>query len=290
MIELEEITSRTVAHTSGIKRSANFGGIALNNFTIAIDATSSFELGKEFRKKLENKFNLPIKYLFLTHTHTDHRNGLKAFQDIPLIASEFCIRNMPKSQKLNDITIRSFSDYYSIQDGTDKVEFHYTGGHTIGSSIAYFPTEKVLFSGDLIFHIRFNFGIPVLVFYQNKVFDNKSKKTGNPEEYIRAFEKLKTMDIEVIVGGHGPVIFNPVDVIKEQLNLFRKVKSSTLEVIANNERMDKISLQNINLVQQAFENCKERKQNASRCRNWLVNYLKMLKKTFYTYYSEHQDS
>ncbi|MHA2284179.1 MAG: MBL fold metallo-hydrolase [Promethearchaeota archaeon] len=95
MIELEDVTSRTVAHTSGIERSGNFGGIALYNFSIVIDTTSSFELGKEFRKKLEARFNLPINYLFLTHTHSDHRNGLKAFTDVPLIASDNCIKNMP---------------------------------------------------------------------------------------------------------------------------------------------------------------------------------------------------
>ncbi|MFX0051001.1 MAG: MBL fold metallo-hydrolase [Candidatus Hodarchaeota archaeon] len=176
MIKLEAVTSRTVAHTSGIKRSGNFGGIALNNFSIAIDATSTVDLGKAFRKQLEAKFDLPVNYLFLTHTHTDHRNGLKAFNDIPLIASENCIKNMPKSQRISDFTINSFKDYSSVKDEALEIRFHYIGGHTIGSSIAYFPAEKVLFSGDLIFHGGFNFNIPFLTFYQNKVFDNKKKK------------------------------------------------------------------------------------------------------------------
>ena len=122
MIELEAVTSRTVAHTSSpnspssIKRSGNFGGIALNNFSIAIDATSNFELGKTFRQKFEDEFDLPVNYLFLTHTHTDHRNGLKAFNDVPLIASVNCIKNMPKVQKLSDFTIKSFKEYFSIKD------------------------------------------------------------------------------------------------------------------------------------------------------------------------------
>lgn len=290
MIELETVTSRTVAHTSsplspsGIKRSGNFGGIALDNFLIAVDATSTFELGKEFRKKLEARFDLPVNYLFLTHTHTDHRNGLKAFNDIPLIASENCIKNMPKVQRLSDFTIKSFKEYSSVKDDTIEVEFHYIGGHTIGSSIAHCPAEKILFSGDLIFHGGFNFNIPFLTFYQNKVFDNKYKKTGNPEEYIAAFERFLRMDIEVIVSGHGPVIFNPEDVIKEQLNFFLSLKSATLKVLANNESMDNINLQSLDLVQQAYDRCEKQGKNATKYRKWLENYLSKLKQAFYTYY------
>ncbi|MFX0183488.1 MAG: MBL fold metallo-hydrolase [Candidatus Hodarchaeota archaeon] len=284
MIELEAVTSRTVAYTSGIKRSGNFGGIALNNFSIAIDATSSLELGKEFRNKLEVRFDLPVNYLFLTHTHTDHRNGLKAFNDIPLIASENSIKNMPKTPRLSDFTIKSFKEYSSIKDDLFEVEFHYTGGHTIGSSIAYFPAEKILFSGDLIFHGGFNFNIPFLTFYQNKSFDNKSKKTGNPEEYIAAFEKFLKMDIKVIVPGHGPVIFNPNDVIKEQLTFFISLKSATLDILTNNESMDIINLQSFDLVQQAYDRCEKQGKNAKNWRKWLEDYLSKLKQAFYTYY------
>jgi glyoxylase-like metal-dependent hydrolase (beta-lactamase superfamily II) len=284
MIELETVTSRTVAHTSGIKRSGNFGGIALNNFSIAIDATSTIDLGKDFRKQLEAKFDIPVNYLFLTHTHTDHRNGLKAFNDVPLIASENCIKNMVKSQRLSDFTINSFKDYSSVKDDALEVEFHYIGGHTVGSSIAYFPAEKVLFSGDLIFHGGFNFNIPFLTFYQNKVFDNKKKKTGNPEEYIAAFERFLRMDIEVIVSGHGPVIFKPEEVIKDQLYFFLSVKSATLEVLATNESMENIDLQSLELVQLAYDKCEKQGKNATKHRKWLENYLSKLKQAFYTYY------
>ncbi|MFW9906632.1 MAG: MBL fold metallo-hydrolase, partial [Candidatus Thorarchaeota archaeon] len=195
-----------------------------------------------------------------------------------------CIKNMPKSQRLSDFTIKSFKEYSSVKDDNLEVEFHYIGGHTIGSSIAYFPAEKILFSGDLLIHGGFNFNIPFLTFYQNKVFDNKSKKTGNPEEYIAGFKRFLDMDIEVIVSGHGSVIFNPENVINEQLNFFLSLKSATLEVIAKNETMNNINLQSFDLVKQAFDKCEKQGKNATKYQKWLENYLSKLKQAFFSFY------
>ncbi len=283
MIELEAVTSRTIACTSGIKRSGNFGGIALQTFVIAIDATSSLDLSRQFRKQLEETFNLPVKYLFLTHTHSDHRNGLQAFKDVPLVASKNCIQNMPKKLSSTDFIINSFQKSTTIEDGLSTVEFHWFGGHTIGSSGAYFPDDRTLFSGDLIFH-RFNFSIPFLTFYQNKSFDNMSKKTGNPEEYIVAFENILNMDIDVIVPGHGPIIKNPKEFIQQQLVFINSVKVATLEVLRNNESMEDICLNDLKLVQLAYVRCDEEGKKAQSWKKWLDKYLDDLKQAFYTYY------
>lgn len=96
------------------------------------------------------------------------------------------------------------------------------------------------------------------------------------------------MDVEVIVSGHGPVIFNPEDIIKEQLAFFLSLKSSTLEILDKNESMDSINLQNLDLVQQAYDQCEKRGKNAKRDRKWLENCLNEVKKAFYTYYKSYQ--
>ena len=52
----------------------NMGGVKLENYSIAIDSGRSLENGKDLRKSIEDHFNLPIKYLILTHHHDDHIN------------------------------------------------------------------------------------------------------------------------------------------------------------------------------------------------------------------------
>ncbi|MFX1253866.1 MAG: MBL fold metallo-hydrolase [Promethearchaeota archaeon] len=293
MVKLESVTTHTVADTSLLKinRSANVGGISLENYSIAIDSSSAYETGKAFRQQLEAFFNLPVRYLFLTHTHTDHRNGLNAFKDVTLIANQKCIKNMPKNVKLKNFTIKSFDKQFLIEDNDLRVEFHYVGGHTIGSSVAYFPHEKVLFGGDLFFTGGVNFNLPFLKFYQNKSYNSLGKKSGNPDEYINAFEKFNSMDIEIIVPGHGDVVFTPKELLNTQLIFFKSLRVFFIAAIEEKKGLKDIELPKLELINQAFARIEELPPNKKhRDKVWLDNYLNILKTCFYDYYKNETKS
>ena len=103
-VNLKSLTEHVAVATmidSGT-HSCVLGGISFGNYLIAIETGSTLEVGNEFRKKLESHFSLPVKYLFLTHIHSDHRNGIEAFNDTTLIASKLCAENMPKSTSLKN--------------------------------------------------------------------------------------------------------------------------------------------------------------------------------------------
>jgi glyoxylase-like metal-dependent hydrolase (beta-lactamase superfamily II) len=276
------VSPNSVANTSGIKRSGNFGGIALNNFVIGIDSGQSFEIGKVFRRKLEEFYNLPVRYFVLTHTHTDHRNGMDAFNDVPIILSKKTIANMPKSVRLGKFLLEEFDRAYIITDDDLEVEVHHVGGYTIGSNVVYFPSEKVLFAGDLLFLGGVNFNIPFLGFYQNK-----PKKTGNPDEYIDAFEKFISMDIEVLVPGHGCVVFNPKEELNTQLEFIKSLKSFFIEVLEENKALEVIKLPKLDLIVEAYASIEKKPSRESEKRvdkRFLENYLNHLKISFYNHY------
>jgi len=56
---------------------ANAGAIALKNFIVVIDPTYYPRTGRLLREKIEAHFDLPVKFLFLTHSHADHVGGLE---------------------------------------------------------------------------------------------------------------------------------------------------------------------------------------------------------------------
>ncbi|MFW9854465.1 MAG: MBL fold metallo-hydrolase [Candidatus Thorarchaeota archaeon] len=234
---LQNVSTNTVVYTNCYPRSCNVGGVALDEFSIAIDSTRSPTDAREFRRDLEKYFQLPIEYLFLTHRHTDHRNGIPAFQDLTIVSRAKTSELMPKTVKWDKLNTLTFKDELVINgiDNEVKVELYRLGGHTAGSSILYFPNEKVVFAGDLV--IEF---VPVVA---------GMEKTFNPDEWIKALEFIKSLDVEKIVPGHS--WFNKAHYAKSDLDQHTEVliafRSQVVGAIKN-----KIDLIDLDVPQSEF--------------------------------------
>ncbi len=87
MFKLEKLTEHTAVDvTTQMKtRSSVLGAISLGKYSIAVDAGNPLEIGEGFKRHLETYFNLPIKYLFLTHAHSDHRGGIATMMAIQMV-------------------------------------------------------------------------------------------------------------------------------------------------------------------------------------------------------------
>ncbi|MHA2364394.1 MAG: MBL fold metallo-hydrolase [Candidatus Hodarchaeales archaeon] len=222
MIRLETITPHVVADTSGWS-SGNFGGISLENFSVAVDSTSSPDRGKIFREHLEVHFGLSVKYLLLTHYHYDHTRGMTAFKDTTIISS---VLTEKKIRSRKSATVRpsvTFKDNHLVKEGDFKVEIIHTGGHTAGSSYIYFPYEKVVFAGDLIFE-----GYMIFAGYGS-----------NPEAWIDALENFKRLKLDKIVPGHGPIL-EPRKDLDKHLTLLYSLREVISEAAKQNKDPKKL--------------------------------------------------
>ncbi|MFX0038331.1 MAG: MBL fold metallo-hydrolase [Promethearchaeota archaeon] len=249
-IELEEVTSRTQLVNFKDYFNLNAGAIILNNFIIVIDTLMYPRQAKTFKEKLETKYKLPIKYLFITHYHADHHFGVASFKDVEIFGSSILIENM-KKRKEQHWTIEAFNEWKKeepklaeiideieiiiptkgfekkliIHDNGLRVEFYHSGGHTGCSSYAYFPEEKVLFSGDLIAAGFWPF---------------ISDPTEDFEGWIRSFEHMLSLDIKIVIPGHGPVVGK--DYIKDQLTFMRELRKNVLKAISEERGLDHIEV------------------------------------------------
>ncbi|MHA2426333.1 MAG: MBL fold metallo-hydrolase [Candidatus Thorarchaeota archaeon] len=215
---LEEISPSVVAITSGWSH-GNVGGIGLDDFVVVVDTTNSPERGRIFRNELNAHFDIPVKYTFLTHHHSDHASGLNAFNDTTVISYKQTAKKIRSLTRINTYPSVVFDNDYTIRDKEGYVELHHAGGHTSDSSYLVFPKERVIFAGDLIFE-----GFMFFAGYQS-----------NPNKWIDALERFKELNPKVIVPGHGPPL-RSVKALDKHLRLLRNVRESLQ--IAVREKQD----------------------------------------------------
>ena len=76
----------------------------------------------------------------------------------------------------------------TLKLGSHVFELIHTPGHTKGQVAVYVPLERVVFVGDTIF-------ADCQAFFQS----------ADPERWLDSLDLLKTLDVDFIIPGHGPV-------------------------------------------------------------------------------------
>jgi len=234
---LNKITENCYAITNEKLFGSNAAVIILHDSIFVFDSLYNINHSILFRKELD-KFLLPIKYLLISHYHGDHIFGIKAFEDINKIASFKIFKNIekrlktdwsnfkleqmaandPKSEWLLDVKILIpeilFEDKIYIIErkfGDMHIEIYNTGGHTDCSCFAYFPEDRVIITGDLVFSYQFPYGGDI---------------TCNPDKWIKSLELMLSMDAETFIPRHGPVVGKSE--VKKQLDFFINLKNEII--------------------------------------------------------------
>ncbi|MFW9923599.1 MAG: MBL fold metallo-hydrolase [Candidatus Thorarchaeota archaeon] len=214
------------------KRESNTGIVIFDDFLLAIDPTTNFQTASEYRKKIEEEFNLPVKYLFITHHDGDHTFGALAFKDSIVIGHQNLTNRLQRKIKDEWLQIKNeivfpqitFKEKMVINVNDIEVEFHHAGGHSDCSSYVYFPKEKVLFAGDLMF---------------SRMFPWAGDSTASPDQWINILQQFLDMDIKFLVPGHGPLCGK--NEVRKHLNHFEELRAIVLDAI-----MDGTDISSIN--------------------------------------------
>ena len=192
----------------------NSGVIVGDDGVMVIDAQATPLMAREVIRRIRRVTSKPIRHVVLSHYHAVRVLGASAYKADEIIASQRTlglIRERGRQDMASEIgrfprlfrgaasipgltwPTLVFKDEMTVMLGKLEVRILHLGpGHTGGDTIVWVPTEKVLFSGDL-------------VEYEAGIY------TGDAhlEEWPHTLEKLRALKPRALVPGRGPALKTP---------------------------------------------------------------------------------
>jgi len=141
-----------------------------------------------------------IDVVIITHAHPDHMESVKRFMGtnaliaVHQLEMEF-VREMAPHYA-HTLGNGGFEPHILLQEGDLRIgdiDLHvvHTPGHSPGSICLYWPEEKALFTGDLIF---------------NRGIGRTDLPGGDGQALKESIKKISALDVEILLPGHGEVI------------------------------------------------------------------------------------
>jgi cyclase len=176
---------------------ANTGLYAGPTKVFAIDAKMDAPSARDMVGSIGHFTDKPLGAVLITHSDRDHVDGLAGFPEgVTTVSHESARREMDAA--FSDAALRArlpqitFSERAVLYDDSARIEMLYFGpAHTSGDAVVYFPDQKVVFTGDLLFVGR----DPLIHLAKN----------GTSFGLVKVLRKMLELDADTFVPGHGDV-------------------------------------------------------------------------------------
>ena len=213
---MEKVTKNVYAETK--IRGCNPGYVVTSDGVVVIDTPQLPTYAVRMRKEAEA--HGPIRYLINTEHHVDHIFGNYYFRGAGTVVShvetynnfmvvtpeinpyEYAHEAIPTDDPEGEKIWPEEKDYFAdpnrpkitfdgsmtLYVGDHTFELIHTPGHTPGQLAVHIPEERVAFVGDTVF--------------------NKCQTwhyASDIDTWIESLDRLKELDVDHIVPGHGPV-------------------------------------------------------------------------------------
>jgi cyclase len=187
----------------------------------------------------------PIRYLINTENHVDHIFGNHWFRGAGEVVNHqalwdifmdpkaaldpfaYALEAIPTDDPDGAALIPDRDEYYAdlprgtvvftgdltLKVGDHTFECLWTPGHTPGQLAVYVPEERAVFTGDTIFS-----GVQTWLM------------TSNVDQWLEALERIRQLDADHLVPGHGPVV--TLDYVNTQRAVLLAWKAAVADAVA----------------------------------------------------------
>jgi len=241
-----------VYYFSGFEDDVGAGFVATSEGIVVVDTTMLQTSAGTFLGIIGALYpDEPVHTIINTHVHCDHHFGnevfVERFPHAKIIAHERLAgilkelaaesgedvskdlpRRLMRREDSRSVYYRSyFKDArvvlptktvktdHELEIGGTEIRLLHTPGHTEDHLAVYLPRERVLFAGDLIYTTM----SPPPLFM------------GDPDAWIETLGRLRSLDIDVLLPGHGRIPEDPKAEIEGHIETLRSVKRGVLEAI-----------------------------------------------------------
>lgn len=214
----------------------NSGVIVGDKGVVVIDAKTSAAGGKELLADIAKITPKPVSAVILTHSDGDHVNGLAAFPaGIRIIAHENNKkeqeaalaaggRGAPPAGHLPSEVIAKNEETLTIE-GVKFELHHWAPAHTSGDLIVFLPSEKIVFTGDII---AMQLPDPLI----------HLEKHGSSEGWIATAKGIVGLNADQFVPGHGDIQTKAA--IEQRLSEATAKRARIKALVAQGKTLDEI--------------------------------------------------
>lgn len=140
--------------------------------------------------------------VLVTHAHTDHASGA------PALASAHCSAVFrkypwPEEDARYPVAWQPVEDEQEIDAGSQRLRVLVTPGHSPDHVVFWHEESRSAFAGDLVTQ-----GSSVMIQWS---------RGGDLIQYLAALERLLAMAPRTIYPAHGPIVSEPMDLLKAYL-------------------------------------------------------------------------
>ena len=193
---------------------SNAGVVVTGDGVVVFDALGTPALAELLVEKIQALTDQPIKKIVVSHYHADHIYGLQVFKRLgaEIVAPEGAQKYLDSTYAeerlderrlsldpwVNDDTHLVPADRYVSESESfrlGEVEFLISvlgGAHSDADLTLYVKTDRVLFSGDIIFEGRIAY-----------IGDSDTKR------WLETLEEMETAELVALIPGHGPAADEP---------------------------------------------------------------------------------
>jgi cyclase len=213
---MEKVTSNVFFET-GI-RGCNPGYVVTSEGVVVVDTPQLPTRAVAMRKEAEDHGE--IRYLVNTEHHVDHIFGNYYFRGVGAVVNHqglydnfmvvtpdldpfaYAAEAIPTDDSDGAAIFPDRDEYYvdpnkgtvvftgdlTLRVGDHTFELLHTPGHTPGQTAVHIPEERVVFTGDTIFSECQTWLM-----------------TSDVDQWLEALERIRELDVDHILPGHGPV-------------------------------------------------------------------------------------